>query len=112
MRRALPLTLTTAVESNPPPFTVSVNAGPPVATIEGEIEVISMPMPSRFGVLVVMATEAVTLSCAVSLPAGSDGVNVRLTSQDAPEANGNGTVVEQAALPSPFATNGTILKLA
>src|SRR5580693_2654086 len=30
------LTFTTALGANPPPFTVSVNAGPPVATMDGE----------------------------------------------------------------------------
>lgn len=38
--RALPFTLTTALDAKPPPFTVKVNAGPPVATIDGEIDVI------------------------------------------------------------------------
>lgn len=106
-------TFTTALGANPPPSTVRVNAGPPVATIEGEIEVTSMPVPIRFGVVVVTATEAVTLSCAVSLPAGSsDGVNASETSHDAPEAKGKGTVVGQAELPSLLATNETIWKSA
>ena len=107
VNRALPLTFTTALGAKPPPFTVSVNAGPPVATMDGEIEVISMPIPVRFGLIVVTETEAVTLSCAVSFPAGKDGVNVRVTSHDAKEASAKGAV-GQAGFPSPFAVNGTI----
>ena len=60
--RVLPLTLTTALGAKPPPVTASVNAGPPVATMGGEIEVISMPVPIKFGVLVATETEAETLS--------------------------------------------------
>lgn len=110
MRRALPFTFTTALGAKPPPFTVSVNSGPPVATICGEIEVISTPVPVRFGLGVVTATEAVTLRLADSALAGRDGVNVRLASQDAPEASGKGTAVGQAEFPSPFETKATIWK--
>lgn len=107
----LPLRLTTALGAKPPPLTVRVNAGPPVGTSEGEMEVISMPMPVKLGLIVVTGTEAVTLSCAVSLPAGKDGVNVRVTSHDAKEASAKGAA-GQAAFPSPLDANETIWKSA
>src|SRR5580704_779906 len=109
VRRALPSKLTTALGAKPPPFTVSVNAGPFVATICGDMEVISIPTPIRFGVDVLTGTEAVTLSCADSLPV-ADGVNVRVTSQANPAAGAAGRAkggAGQAELLSPFETNGT-----
>lgn len=79
VRRALPLTLTTALGANPPPFTVRVNAGPPVATIDGEIEVISMPMPVSGALCGEPGPLSETLMVADSLPT-IEGVNARPTS--------------------------------
>ena len=110
VNRALLLTFTTVLGVNPPPFTVSVNAGPPVATMDGEIEVISTPVPVRLGFGVVTATEAVTLSWAVSLPT-RDGVKLRLVSQPLSAFNWNGGA-GQADSPSPLATNATLWKSA
>jgi hypothetical protein len=107
VNRELPFTFTTALGANPPPFTVKVNAGPPVATTEGEMEVSSMPVPVRFALSCVAEAEVVTLMVAISLPAGSDGVNVRLVSHAVSGFSMNGTVVGQAAFPSPLATKGT-----
>jgi len=111
--RALLFTFTTVLGVNPPPFTVNVNAGPPVATIEGEIEVICTPVPVKFGVVVVTGTEAVTLRLADSALAGRDGVNVRETSQELPGPGAAGRAKGddgQAEFPSPLETKGTIWK--
>jgi hypothetical protein len=110
------LTFTTVVDVKPPPLTVRVNAGPPVATIDGEIEVIMIPVPVKFGVGVITGTEAVTLRLADSALAGRDGVNVRVTSQAKPGVGAAGRTKGiddgQAEFVSPFETNATMWKSA
>lgn len=72
-------TFTTALVANPPPSTVRVNAGPPVATIEGEIDVTSTPTPISGALCGEPGPLSETLMEAVSLPA-MEGVNARPTS--------------------------------
>ena len=105
------LTFTTALGANPPPFTLSVNAGPPVATIEGEIDVICTPAPINAAFCGDPGPSSVAVIVDDSLPT-TVGVNVRLTSQPVNEVSAKGSVVEQAGNPSPFETNGTIWKSA
>lgn len=83
------MTFTTALEAKPPPFTVKVNAGPPVATMEGEMEVISTPMPNRNPFCGELGPSSETLIVAFSLPA-KDGVNVTPTLQNLLTARANG----------------------
>jgi hypothetical protein len=74
------LEFTTALGANPPPFTVNVNAGPPVATMDGDIEVISMPEPDSGALWGEAGPSSATLMFEVSLPT-TDGVNVTPTWQ-------------------------------
>lgn len=96
--RAPPLTLTTALGANVPPFTVSVNAGPPVATIAGEIDVTSMPMPVSGALCGEPGPLSETLMAADSLLA-IDGVNATPTSHDEFAERTNEATDGQGALP-------------
>lgn len=91
-------TLTTAPGANPPPFTVSVNAGPPVATIDGEMDVSSMPKPDSGALCGEPGPLSETLIVADSFPA-MDGVNTRPTSQTVPVGMENDASPGQKGLP-------------
>jgi len=96
--RALPLTLTTALGAKVAPFTVSVNAGPPVATIAGDIDVTSMPMPVSGALCGEPGPLSETLIPADSLPA-IDGVNATPTSHAEFPSRANETNPGQGLLP-------------
>src|SRR5580704_12362698 len=106
--RALPFTFTTALGANPPPFTVNVNAGPPVATTEGEIDVISTPKPVSAAVLGVIIPLFGTLRVAVSALGGDVGVKLIPTSHFWPGLSENaevyGTALQAAFPPAAMAT--------
>ena len=91
VRRALLLTLTTALGAKPPPLTVRVKAGPPVATMEGEMDVICTPEPVRavFCGMVAGFTLSATLRVAFSILVGLVGVKFSPKSQAWPGLRAN-----------------------